>query len=96
MQAKQECADSLSATEAIREQLGRKLTQTLEKESLLDLYMTERNEVPRKLKDIHDHLAACLKQNDFHNFKESYERAMQETLSKTKTMIQQMVPPHTR
>jgi hypothetical protein len=72
------------------------LAQTQEKERILDLYMAERHEVPRKLKDIHDHLATCLKQNDFHTFKDSHERAIQDTLAKAKAIIQQMVPPHTQ
>jgi hypothetical protein len=85
----------MADTLALRQELTRRLAQTEEKERILDLYMAERQEAPRKFKEIHEHLATCLQQRDFHDFKNSHERALQDTLAKAKTIIQQMVPPHT-
>lgn len=49
----------------LKNELTHKIKLAEEKEQILDLYMSEREEIPKKIHEIYTGLRDCLKQSEF-------------------------------
>lgn len=92
-EVKRDFDNTMTTNLALKHELTHKIKHTEEKEKILDLYMTEREEIPKKLHQIYQDLRSCLRHSEFEEFKCWHDKTVEESLSKAKSMMEKMLPP---
>lgn len=82
---------TMITNQVLKNELVHKIRNTEEKEKILDLYMSERQEIPKKITKIYEDLKDCLRHNEFYEFKVWHQSAIEESLSKTKKMVDKIL-----